>query len=118
MLLNNHATTGDPKTIAVASDTQSGAKYRAADMYTGRQTTHPNGREGSFHFCGKPDNVANQNVNNAEAIIVIILRECRYSIFLRRRNLQRFRRMDFLHLRIHQHIRHCMPFLCNLSPFV
>jgi hypothetical protein len=80
MLLNSHATTEDPKTIAVASDTQSGAKYKAVDTYTGKQTTHPNGRAGSFHFCGKPDNVANQNVNNAEAIIVIICQRFRCSI--------------------------------------
>jgi hypothetical protein len=83
MLLNNHATTGDPKTIAVASETQPGAKYRAADVHTGKHTTHPNGRAGSFHFCGKPDNVANQNVNNAEAIIVIICRRFRCSIVRR-----------------------------------
>jgi hypothetical protein len=75
MLLNNHATTGDPKTIAVASDTQSGMKYRAADMYTGKHTTQPNGCGGNFNFCTNPERDENQNVNNAEAIIIIICRK-------------------------------------------
>jgi hypothetical protein len=81
MFVNNHATTGDPKRMATASDTQPGVKYRAADMYTGKHTTHPNGRAGSFHFCGNPESVANQNVNNADAIIVIICQKFRCSIF-------------------------------------
>ncbi len=72
MFVNNHATTGDPKTMAVASDTQSGAKYRAADVHTGKQTTQPNGCGGNFHFCTKPERDANQNVNNVDAIIVIM----------------------------------------------
>jgi hypothetical protein len=64
---------GEPNTIETASGTHGGQKYRAADMYTGKQITQRKGRAGSLQRSGSPESVTNQNVINVDASMIIIV---------------------------------------------